>query len=103
MKRLEDYYISFKDIDGVQAFYCINLKSKKIQSKIIDESHNKSDMLETIRNISNYLRKSKFDMLYIESEEHIFFKSISTNDNIFIIVTDKNLTIGTIFNALKKL
>jgi len=103
MKTLEDYSSDFKYIDGIEALYCIDINTKKIQSEIIEPSHDKSYMIDSIKSLSSYLKRAEFDMIYIESQYNIFFKNIVNDHLILVLVVDKEHAIGSIFNILKKL
>ena len=104
MRTLEDYYDYFKDVEGLKALYCIHIETKKIQSKIVDANHNKSSALSSIKSLSNYIKRGEFEMMYIEElSNNMFIKNILSEDIILVISVDKSITIGTIFNILKKL
>lgn len=103
METLEDYNQYFQQIDGINALYLIYMETKKIQSKIINSVHDKSSAIETIKSISSYIKKSEFEMIYIESKENIFFKTISSGNIVLVIFADKNLVLGSIFSTFKKI
>ncbi len=103
MKTLDDYNQYFQQIDGVNALYLIYMDSKKIYSKIINHTHDKTLAIESMESLFNYIKKDKFEIIYIESEENIFFKSISSENIVLVVYTDKNLALGSIFSTLKKI
>jgi predicted regulator of Ras-like GTPase activity (Roadblock/LC7/MglB family) len=103
METLEDYNQHFQQIDGVNALYIIHMDTKKIHSKIISSTHDKSLAIESIKSLSSYIKRGKFEMIYIESKENIFLKSISSKSIVLVVYTDKNLVLGSIFSILKKL
>ena len=101
---IEDYYKLFENIDGIQALYIIDLDTRKFKSKIIDENHNKNRILDSVKHLFAYLKEGDPEQIFIEEKTNIFIRSLPTQKNkIFLLVTDKDIKLGTIFNLLKQL
>jgi len=100
---IEVYYSYFDKIDSIEALYLIDLDSRKIRSKIVNENHNREEIVQSIKDLLKYISKHDFDMIYVESKEYLFVKNIPNKNSILIVVTNSNIAIGSIFNILKKL
>ncbi len=99
---IEDYYKLFENIDGIQALYIVDLETLKIKSKIIDDNYNKTFVLDAIKYLFKYFKNSKFKQILIETEMNIFFKNTSIENKIFVLITNSDIKLGSIFNTLKQ-
>jgi len=100
---IENYYKLFENIDGVEALYIVDLETLKIKSKIIDDNHNKTFALDTIKHLIRYLKSNRFKQILIETEVNIFLKNTPIENKIFVLITNNDIKLGGIFNILKQI
>jgi len=103
MTILDDCYSKFDAKDGVEAIFLVDLHSMKITDRVFNDQYDKQKILGTIQNLIKFLKRDKFDTVFIEGDDNIFLKSLPNDGLLFVIVTNSNYLLGNAFMALRKI